>query len=64
LYIRLEQEKIELPMREYLQNLRVGVRDYNRIWSSYAPTNGVMAKSVLPHLSLAIYIDHFLGINR
>jgi len=64
LYIGLEQEKIELPVREYLQNLRVEVRDYNGIWSSYAPANGVMAKSVLPHLSLAIDIDRFPGINR
>jgi len=60
----IEQEKIELPVCEYLQNLRVEVRDYNGIWSSCAPANGVMAKSVLPHLSLAIDIDCFLGINR
>lgn len=29
----VEQEKIELPVREYLQNLRVETRDYNGIWS-------------------------------
>jgi len=60
----IEQEKIKLPVHEYLQNLRVEVRDYNGIWSSYAPANGVLAKSVLPHLSPAIDIDHFPGINR
>jgi len=64
LYIGLEQEKIKLPVCEYLQNLRVEVRDYNRIWSSCTPANGVMAKSVLPYLSLAIDIDRFPGINR
>ena len=64
LYIRLEQEKIKLPVCKYLQNLRVEVRDYNGIWSSCIPANGVMAKSVLPHLSLVIDIDCFPGINR
>jgi len=71
LYIRLdhailfiEQEKIKLPVHEYLQNLRVEVRDYNGVWSSCAPANGVLAKSVLPHLSLVIDIGRFLGINR
>jgi Xaa-Pro aminopeptidase len=29
----VEQEKIEPPVREYLQNLRVEIRDYNGIWS-------------------------------
>jgi len=29
----VEQEKIEPPVREYLQNLRVELRDYNGIWS-------------------------------
>jgi Xaa-Pro aminopeptidase len=29
----VEQEKIEHPVREYLQNLRVELRDYNGIWS-------------------------------
>jgi Xaa-Pro aminopeptidase len=29
----VEQEKIEIPVREYLQNLRVETRDYNGIWS-------------------------------
>ena len=29
----IEQEKIELPVREYLQNLKVEIRDYNGIWS-------------------------------
>jgi hypothetical protein len=29
----VEQEKIEHPVREYLQNLRVEIRDYNGIWS-------------------------------
>ena len=29
----VEQDKIELPVREYLQNLRVELRDYNAIWS-------------------------------
>ena len=29
----VEQEKIEPPVREYLENLRVELRDYNGIWS-------------------------------
>ncbi|KAI0283706.1 Creatinase aminopeptidase [Russula aff. rugulosa BPL654] len=29
----VEQEKIEPPVRDYLQNLRVEIRDYNGIWS-------------------------------
>ncbi len=29
----VEQDKIEPPVREYLQNLRVELRDYNGIWS-------------------------------
>jgi len=29
----VEQDKIELPVREYLQSLRVELRDYNAIWS-------------------------------
>lgn len=29
----VEQEKVEPPVREYLQNLRVELRDYNGIWS-------------------------------
>ena len=29
----VEQEKIEPPVREYLQNLKVEIRDYNGIWS-------------------------------
>lgn len=29
----VEQEKIEVPVREYLQNLRVEIREYNAIWS-------------------------------
>jgi len=45
-----------------ISGLRSGI--YNGIWSSCAPANGVMAKSVLPHLSLVIDIDRFLGINR
>jgi Xaa-Pro aminopeptidase len=29
----VEQEKIEPPVREYLQNLKVEIREYNGIWS-------------------------------
>ncbi|KAI0305476.1 Creatinase/aminopeptidase [Multifurca ochricompacta] len=29
----IEQEKVEPPVREYLQNLKVEIRDYNGIWS-------------------------------
>jgi len=29
----IEQDKVEQPVREYLQNLRVEIRDYNGIWS-------------------------------
>ncbi|KAI0266674.1 Creatinase/aminopeptidase [Gloeopeniophorella convolvens] len=29
----IEQEKVEAPVREYLQNLKVETRDYNGIWS-------------------------------
>jgi Xaa-Pro aminopeptidase len=29
----VEQDKIELPVHEYIQNLRVELRDYNGIWS-------------------------------
>jgi len=29
----VEQEKVEGPVREYLQNLRVEIREYNAIWS-------------------------------
>jgi Xaa-Pro aminopeptidase len=29
----VDQEKIETPVREYLQNFRVELRDYNAIWS-------------------------------
>jgi Xaa-Pro aminopeptidase len=29
----VDQEKIEPLVREYLQNLRVEIRDYNGIWS-------------------------------
>jgi Xaa-Pro aminopeptidase len=29
----IEQDKVELPVREYLQNLKIEIRDYNGIWS-------------------------------
>ncbi|KAI9511197.1 Creatinase/aminopeptidase, partial [Russula earlei] len=29
----VEQEKIEVPVREYLQNLKVEIREYNAIWT-------------------------------
>ncbi|KAI0256241.1 peptidase M24, structural domain-containing protein [Lactifluus subvellereus] len=29
----IEQEKVEHPVRQYLQNLNVEIRDYNNIWS-------------------------------
>ena len=29
----IEQDKVEPPVREYLQNLKVEIRDYNGIWS-------------------------------
>ena len=29
----IEQEKVELPVREYLQNIKIEIRDYNAIWS-------------------------------
>ena len=29
----IDQEKIELPVREYLLNLKVEIRGYNDIWS-------------------------------
>ncbi|KAH8993233.1 Creatinase aminopeptidase [Lactarius hatsudake] len=29
----IEQDKVELPVREYLQNLKVETRDYNAIWT-------------------------------
>jgi Xaa-Pro aminopeptidase len=29
----IEQEKVENPVRSYLQNLNIEIRDYNSIWS-------------------------------
>jgi Xaa-Pro aminopeptidase len=29
----IEQEKVENPVRSYLQNLHVEIRDYNAIWT-------------------------------
>lgn len=61
----VEQEKIELPVREYLQNLRVETRDYNGIWSFLRTREWGDGKvRTSPRLSLVINIDRFLDINR
>jgi Creatinase/Prolidase N-terminal domain len=52
----VEQDKIELPVREYLQNLRVELRDYNRIWSFLRTANGA-GKVRTPTVSLVVDIN-------
>ena len=48
----VDQEKIEQPVREYLLNLRVEIRDYNGIWSFLRTREWGDGKvRTLPHLS-------------
>jgi Xaa-Pro aminopeptidase len=60
----VEQEKIELPVREYLQNLRIETRDYNGIWSFLRTREWGEGKVCTPSLSLVIYINRFRDIDR
>jgi len=48
----IEWDKIELPVHEYLQNLRVELRDYNRIWSFLCTREWGKGKVSTPTVSL------------
>ena len=54
----VEQEKVELPVREYLQNLKIELRDYNAIWSFLRTREWGEGKvSVLPPTDILSFIN-------
>ena len=57
----VEQEKIEPPVREYLQNLKVEIRDYNGIWSFLRTREWGEGKvRTFAFSSLSFYTDRFV----
>ncbi|KAI0001349.1 Creatinase/aminopeptidase [Russula compacta] len=58
----VEQEKIEVPVREYLQNLRVELRDYNGIWSFLRTREwgeGKMIISAQTSYAISLMLTHY-----
>ena len=62
----IEQEKVEHPVSQYLQNLNVEIRDYNAIWSFLRTREWGDGKVRSPSClsRLLIIIDAAMDINR
>ena len=63
----VEQEKVEPPVRDYLLNLRVEIRDYNGIWSFLRMRewgDGKVRTSLSFHKIILIVLSSLAGDHR